>query len=83
MERLANSPEWLWNVGMGCSQVYYQMGHQAVFGVHWEPEKRCHIHFAVNSINFIEALIIPQHSYHVVHSLLCLYQRSCLTLVIS
>ena len=33
---------------------YYQMGHQAVFGVHWEPEKRCHIHFAVNSINFID-----------------------------
>lgn len=54
VERLANSPEWLWNVGMGCSQVYYQMGHQAVFGVHWEPEKRCHIHFAVNSINFID-----------------------------
>lgn len=53
-ERLANSPEWLWNVGMECSRIYYQMGHQAVFGVHWEPEKRCHIHFAVNTINFTD-----------------------------
>lgn len=54
LERLAYAPEILWQIGMECCQVYYQMGHQAVFGVHWEPEKRCHIHFAVNSINFID-----------------------------
>lgn len=52
-ERLAHSSEMLWQVGMECCQVYYQMGHQAVFAVHWEPEKRCHIHFAVNTISFI------------------------------
>lgn len=51
-ERLAHSSEMLWQVGMECSQVYYQMGHQTVFAVHWEPVKRCHIHFAVNTINF-------------------------------
>ena len=37
---------------MECCQVYFQIGHQAVFAVHWESEKRCHIHFAVNTINF-------------------------------
>jgi len=52
LERLAYDPERLWQIGMECCQVYYQMGHQAAFAVHWEPEKRCHIHFAVNSINF-------------------------------
>ncbi|MDE7019371.1 MAG: relaxase/mobilization nuclease domain-containing protein [Lachnospiraceae bacterium] len=51
-ERLDCALEWLWRVGMECCKVYYMMGHQAVFAVHWEAEKRCHIHFAVNSINF-------------------------------
>ncbi len=52
LERLGRDPKMLWQVGMECCQVYFQMGHQAVFAVHWEPEKRCHIHFAVNTINF-------------------------------
>lgn len=56
LERLAYLPDMLWQVGMECCQIYYQIGHQAVFAVHWEPEKRCHIHFAVNSINFITGL---------------------------
>ena len=51
-ERLDSAEEWLWRVGMECCEVYYMMGHQAVFAVHWDPEKRCHIHFAVNTINF-------------------------------
>ncbi len=55
-ERLDRDPQRLWWVGMECCQIYYQMGHQVVFAVHWEPEKRCHIHFAVNSINFITGL---------------------------
>ncbi len=56
LERLGYNAEMLWQVGMECCQVYYQKGHQAVFAVHWEPEKRCHIHFAVNSINFLNGL---------------------------
>ena len=52
MERLRQSSEWLWNVGMECCHIYYQMGHQAVFAVHWEQEKHWHIHFAINSINY-------------------------------
>lgn len=51
-ERLEGASEWLWRVGMECCEFYYMMGHQAVFAVHWEQEKRCHIHFAVNTINF-------------------------------
>lgn len=43
----------LWIVGMKCCQVYYQMGFQAVFALHYEPGKRFHYHFAVNSINFL------------------------------
>ena len=52
-QRLGNDPNIFFQIGMECCQIYYQMGHQAVFGVHWEQEKRCHIHFAVNTINFI------------------------------
>lgn len=53
-ERLDSASEWLWRVGMECCEVYFKMGHQAVFAVHWDPEKRCHIHFAVNTINFMD-----------------------------
>ena len=55
-ERLGHDAEMIWWVGMECCQIYYQKGHQAVFAVHWEPEKRCHIHFAVNTINFLNGL---------------------------
>lgn len=55
-KRLGYNAEVLWRVGMECCQIYYQKGHQVVFAVHWEPDKRCHIHFAVNSINFLNGL---------------------------
>lgn len=32
--------------------VYYQMGHQVVYAIHYEPEEYLHIHFVVNTINF-------------------------------
>ena len=32
--------------------VYYQMGHQVVYAIHYEPEEHLHIHFVVNTINF-------------------------------
>ena len=54
LERLAYATEMLWHVGMECCLVYYQMGYQAAFAVHWEPGKRWHIHFAVNTINFMD-----------------------------
>lgn len=53
------SREELWNFGMECCQVFYMMGFQVVFAVHWEKEKRLHIHFVVNSINYRDG-----HKFH-------------------
>lgn len=47
------TPEELCEIGRECSQVFYRMGYQVVFAVHWEAEKGFHIHFAVNSISSI------------------------------
>lgn len=47
-------PVWFWRVGTECCQVYFQMGFQAVFAVHYEESKHYHFHFAVNSISFID-----------------------------
>lgn len=47
-------PVWFWRVGIECCQVYFQMGFQAVFAVHYEESKHYHFHFAVNSISFID-----------------------------
>ena len=34
------------------SKFYYENGHQVLFGIHYSEEKRLHIHFAVNTINY-------------------------------
>lgn len=39
---------------MECCQEYFLRGHQAIYAVHFEPDKKLHIHFAVNTINFID-----------------------------
>lgn len=54
VEELGYDREQLWQVGMACCQVYFQMGFQAVFAIHWEPNKHYHFHFAVNSISFVD-----------------------------
>lgn len=36
-----------------CSVVYFDMGFQVVYAVHYDTEKRLHIHFGVNSVNYI------------------------------
>lgn len=80
LERLGRNQEMLWWVGMECCQVYFQMGYQAVFAAHWEPEKRCHIHFAVNSINFQNGLkwhtTLPEIKQRegIFNEILCKYQ---------
>lgn len=48
-----------WQLGMGCAQIYYGMGFQVVFAVHWEYGKHFHIHFAVNGISYING-----HKWH-------------------
>ena len=37
-----------------CCMIYYQQGHQVVYAAHWDSEKYLHIHFVVNTINFID-----------------------------
>ena len=32
---------------------YYRQGFQVVYAIHWEEEKKLHIHFAVNSVSFM------------------------------
>lgn len=53
---LGNDPYQLWLVGMKCCEVYYRMGFQAVFAVHWQQDKRYHFHFAINNISFVNGL---------------------------
>lgn len=53
VDLLGHSIQRLWQLGMGCAQIYFGMGFQVVFAVHWELGKRYHLHFAVNSISFI------------------------------
>ena len=52
-EKLGSSIQNLYQYALNCCMVYYEQGHQVVFAIHWEPQKRLHIHFAVNTINFI------------------------------
>ena len=35
-----------------CCQIYYSMGFQVVYAVHYDLEKKLHIHFCVSTINF-------------------------------
>lgn len=52
-EGLGSSIQNLYRYALNCCMVYYEQGHQVVFAIHWERSKRLHIHFAVNTINFI------------------------------
>ena len=47
-----------------CS-VYYQMGHQVVYAIHNEQEEHLHIHFVVNTINFITGRKWHEYKYSV------------------
>lgn len=40
-------------LAMELCREYYVMGFQAVYAVHWELEKKLHIHFAVNAVSFV------------------------------
>ena len=39
---------------MRCSAFYFSKGFQVVFAIHWQPDKRLHIHFCVNSVSYID-----------------------------
>ncbi len=40
-------------IALEMCREYFNEGFQAVYAVHWEEEKRLHIHFAVNSVSFV------------------------------
>ena len=41
-------------IALECCMIYYLQGHQVVYAVHWDQDKFVHIHFAVNTISFID-----------------------------
>ena len=43
------------------SHLHFASGHQVLYGIHLSKEKKLHIHFAINTINFITGL--KWHSY--------------------
>ena len=45
-----------------CSQLYYSAGFQVVYAIHYDEEKRTHIHFCVSVINFYTGK--KWHDYH-------------------
>lgn len=38
------------------AEMFWNMGHQVAYAVHDETAKRLHIHFAINSVNYISGL---------------------------
>lgn len=40
-------------IAMECAKIYFNLGHQVVYAIHHDEQKKWHIHFAVNSINFL------------------------------
>lgn len=45
----------IYDMAFAMSSHYYQQGHQVVFAIHKDKD-RVHIHFAINTINFINGL---------------------------
>jgi hypothetical protein len=43
----------LWSFAEECTQLFYNIGFQVVFAIHYDPGKRYHIHFAVSTVNFL------------------------------
>ena len=57
-ESLGRNYDFVYQIAMKCAEYYYLMGHQVVFAIHHTRNvqmgnKGVHIHFVVNSINFM------------------------------
>ncbi len=53
MKLLNNAPRHIVAFANLCAYFYYNLGFQVVFAVHWDKEKKYHIHFVVNSVCFL------------------------------
>lgn len=47
-----NNLEYLHRFAMDCCRVYFSLGFQVVYSIHYDYEKKMHIHFCVNTINY-------------------------------
>ncbi len=56
------------------SMIFFQMGYQTVYAIHDDPEKRMHLHFAVNSVNSQTALML--HLSHLAETMLSEYMTN-------
>ena len=57
-EKLGCNYDFVYQIGVKCAEYYYLMGHQVVFAIHHarnaqKGNKGVHIHFVVNSVNFM------------------------------
>ena len=46
----------IYNYAESCAYYYYSLGFQIVFAVHWDQEKKYHIHFVGNAVSFVNGL---------------------------
>ncbi len=51
-ERLGYDINLIYQIAMRCCEEYFNNGYQVVFAIHYEVEKKLHIHFAINSIHY-------------------------------
>lgn len=48
---LGNNIELVKKIAWECASLFFVAGFQVVYGIHWQPDKRLHIHFGVSTIN--------------------------------
>ena len=49
---LYQNPSLAARIALDQASFFYNLGHQIVYAIHDDPEKRLHIHYAVNAVNF-------------------------------
>lgn len=51
---LNGSPDCVAGYARKCASYYYLRGFQVVYAVHWDKEKKYHIHFVINDVSFVD-----------------------------
>lgn len=53
---LKYDPKHIYAYAYRCAYYYYCLGFQVMFAVHWNQEKKFHIHFVGNAVSFVNGL---------------------------
>ena len=62
--RLNRNVQRMWNFAEECARVaYYEKGFMVLFAIHTDNEYKCHIHFAVNTINYMDGHKLRTYRY--------------------